>query len=350
MMAQPSARSAFRVGLMLALAVAALAGAWLARQEILLGLLAVLVAVVFSFPVGWLSRVVPRGVAVLLVLALVGGGAAGLSAAAAPTLVRQFNQLTQNAPRALRQARRWLERVEESSAGGGGGGTRGGSGGSTAEKAVTQAIDQAKDTAVPALVGSVTGITAVVLVLVLAAFLVHGPDDYRRGVRRLVPPAQRAVYDELWGRLGASLRRWVGGILVAMTIMGTLTALGLLAVGIEDWLLLGVLTFLGTFVPYLGAVASAVPGVLLALAQSPRHFLLALVVYLGVHVVEGYIVEPFVMKRAVEVKPALLLFGQGVIGAIFGPLGVVVATPIIVCTQVVLDVLWVERRLHERAA
>ncbi len=132
--------------------------------------------------------------------------------------------------------------------------------------------------------------------------------------------------------------------------MGTLTALGLLAIGIEDWFLLGVLTFLGTFVPYVGAVASAVPGLLVALGQSPRHFALAVLVYLGVHVVEGYIVEPLVMRRAVELKPALLLFGQGLLGALFGALGFVVATPLIVAGQVLLDYLWVERRLRKDGA
>jgi predicted PurR-regulated permease PerM len=130
-----------------------------------------------------------------------------------------------------------------------------------------------------------------------------------------------------------------------MTIMGTLTAIGLKIAGIEEWFLLGVLTFLGTFVPYVGAVASAVPGILAALAQSPRHALWAAVVYLGVHIVEGYLVEPLVMRRAVEVKPALLLFGQGLFSAVFGLMGTVVATPLIVCAQTLIDYLWVERKL-----
>jgi predicted PurR-regulated permease PerM len=191
----------------------------------------------------------------------------------------------------------------------------------------------------------VGGVTKVILVLVLAAFLVDRPDAYARGLRRLVPPEHEEVFDEAWGRVRDGLRRWVGGILVSMLIMGTLTAIGLFAIGIEDWLLLAFFTFLGTFVPYVGAVASAVPGLLVALGQSPRTFALALLVYLGVHIVEGYIVEPFVMRRAVEIRPALLLFGQGVLGAIFGAIGFVVATPLIVSGQILVGYVWVERRL-----
>jgi predicted PurR-regulated permease PerM len=185
--------------------------------------------------------------------------------------------------------------------------------------------------------------------VVLAAFLVYRPDTYRHGLRQLFPARRQPVFDELWDRLRNALRHWVGGILVSMTIMGTLCAVGLLLVGIRDWLILGTLTFLGTFVPYLGAVASAVPGLLAALAQSPHHLLLAAAVYLGVHVVEGYIVQPAVMRRAVELNPALLLFGQGVLGAVFGVLGIVVATPLLVCAQVAVQYLWIERRVQRQA-
>jgi predicted PurR-regulated permease PerM len=139
----------------------------------------------------------------------------------------------------------------------------------------------------------------------------------------------------------------VGGIVIAMALMGGLTAAGLAAVGIEQWLLLGVLTFLGTFVPYVGAIASAVPGLLAGLAQSPRQFLLAGAVYVGVHLVEGYLVQPLIMRRAVEIRPALLLFGQGVFGAVFGLLGTIVATPMLVCIQALTGYLWVERRIDK---
>jgi len=64
-----------------------------------------------------------------------------------------------------------------------------------------------------------------------------------------------------------------------------------------------------------------------------------------VHLVEGYLVEPLVMRRAVDLRPALLLVGQGLFGAIFGLMGTVVATPLIVCMQELTEYLWVERRL-----
>jgi predicted PurR-regulated permease PerM len=325
-------------------ALALLAGLWVARHVILLGFLAVLLAVVFSFPVNLFRRVMPRGVAVLAVLVLFGGALAGIGALAAPTLSRQSTQLRETVPRVVRDVRKRISHVQAQSG--------------LAEEARSpppaqpqgpEALTEAGAKALNAAADVVGGLTEAILVLVLAAFLVHRPDLYHRGLRRLIPAAHERTFDEAWARVHDGLRHWVGGIVVAMVIMGTVTALGLLAIGIQDWLLLGVLTFLGTFIPYVGAVASAIPGLFVALGESTHHFALALLVYLGVHVVEGYIVEPIIMRRAVELKPALLLFGQGVFGAVFGPLGFVVATPSIVCAQILVDLLWVERRLGKAA-
>jgi predicted PurR-regulated permease PerM len=319
-----------RHGLVLLAAAAALALAWLAREALLLAFLGVVIAVVFSFPVGWLTRWVPRGAAVLLLL-LVLAGAVGLAATLfAPTAVEQIDDLRAAAPKALADVRQWFSRR---------------SGPEVAKGGAAKVAEKAGEVALPALLGIVSAATAAVLVLVLGAFLVAAPETYRRGLRKLVPRDSEAVFDETYARLAHALRRWVGGIVVSMTIMGTLAALGLWVAGIHDWFLLGVLTFLGTFVPYVGAIASAVPGLLVALTQSQSHFLYAAAVYLGVHLVEGYLIAPLVMRRAVEIKPALLLAGQGTLAAIFGIPGAVVATPLIVCAQTLVGYLWVERRL-----
>src|SRR5207237_10337326 len=105
-------RRAVQVGLILLACAAALALLWLAREVLLLGFLGVLIGVVFSFPVGWLSRVMPRGVAVLLVLLALVGATAGLVALAAPVLQRELDQLRESVPRAIQKAQGWVRSVQ----------------------------------------------------------------------------------------------------------------------------------------------------------------------------------------------------------------------------------------------
>jgi predicted PurR-regulated permease PerM len=341
-----------RAGLRVLAWVVVAAAAWLARDVFLLVFVAVVLAVALSFPVSWLGRLMPRAAAVIATLLALGGILAGITAFAAPTIAEQFSSLQEKAPQALRDARAWLERIRSASVPAPG--TRSPAPPAPAPRDAPSPLTpemaiKAAERAVPALGVAVGTIVRVVLVIVLAAFLVYDPDAYRRGVRKLLDPGARLHLDELWMRVREGLRRWVGGILVSMTIMGTLTAVGLLLAGIDGWLVLGTLTLLGTFVPYLGAIASAVPGLLVAAAQSPRHLALAFAVYLGIHIVEGYLVEPLVIRRAVQLNPALLLAGQGAFGAVFGVLGIVVATPALVCLQIATEYLWIEVRQRKAA-
>jgi hypothetical protein len=151
---------------------------WLARDVLLLAFFAVVLAVVMSFPVGWLSRVMPRGAGVLAVLLLGLGFMAGVGAVAAPTLSAQVASLRERAPRAIEQARRRLQPLLQGGGGGdaragaapsggarepgggdrSGGGERGGGGGVAAQAAAKVA---------PAALWVVGGVTELVLLVVL---------------------------------------------------------------------------------------------------------------------------------------------------------------------------------------
>lgn len=340
---QPLLRHPVVVGLSLLLLAATIVALATVRELVLVCVLAILVAVVLSFPIGLLSRVMPRGLATLLVLVVLLASIVGALRFALPAIRDQLAEVVDRLPMAIDQIDSWLRWIQRQAPLG----DRAGAG--PAKDWITEGFRKGASKAVPALFGIASGFTFAVLVLALGFFLALEPDAYRRGLRRLAPREQESVVDEGWARIGGALRGWLGGILVAMTIMGLITAFGLWAVGIDAWLVLGALTFVGTFVPYAGAIASAIPGVLLALTQSPRHGLLALAVYVGVHIVEGYIVEPLIMKRAVRIRPALLLGWQLVFGGIFGPLGVVVATPVLACVQAAVEYFWVERRLGKPA-
>ena len=316
-----------------------------AQNVVLLGFLAILIAVMFSFPVGWLSRIIPRIAAVLLTVLLTFGLAGGMVAVATPVVVDQGKQLMDNLPDAAHRAEAWLRRAQRDKT------VRQLTNGKDVAATLKAKVPQAVETVAsftPMMLGRVVELVSTfVLLIVLAAFLVYRPSLYERGLLALLPRRFEPAFTELWARLGQGLRGWVGGTVLAMFLVGTVTGVGLWLAGIQGWALLGLLTFVGTFVPYVGAVSSSVPGLLIGLSQSPNHFFFALGVYLGVHVIEGYVVQPLVMRRAVEANPALLLFFQALMGALFGLLGLIVATPLLTVLQITVTTLWIERRLHK---
>jgi predicted PurR-regulated permease PerM len=327
-------------------ALAAVAATIYLRDVWITGFLAVILAILLDFPVRLLGKIMPRGAATLLTLALGLAGAYFLTPLFLNPLADQARELEEKVPQALEQGRSWLHRTTQPAPGKP----------AAPAAAIAQGVEK-KTQDLPGTIVSGAGSailhatefgTTLILLLALGLFFVHEPQEYRRWLRALVSHKYEKTFDTLWDRLEIGLHRWVRGVLIAMTLMGTFTAIGLKLAGVQNWLLLGALTFFGTFVPYVGAIASAIPGLIMALSQSGSTFLLASAVYAGVHVVEGYIVEPFVMKRAVTIHPAILLLWQATMGYLFGIPGIVVATPLYVCLKITLDTLYVERHLAKK--
>lgn len=194
----------------------------------------------------------------------------------------------------------------------------------------------------------IAGIFAnVVLVAVAGIYLAINPQLYCSGLLQLFPPADRDEARDTIETLAGALKLWLVGQLGAMILVGTLTTLGLYALGIESALALGFLAGLLEFVPFVGPILSAIPAVGLALATDPWLALWVLGLYLLVQQIEGYLITPLVQQRTVDLPPVLTIFAIVGFGILFGPLGILFATPLAVVCFVLVKKLWVQETLGE---
>jgi predicted PurR-regulated permease PerM len=189
-------------------------------------------------------------------------------------------------------------------------------------------------------VGGVLG--AVVYVLFVTLYFAFSPAIYRRGVLALVPPGHRARAEQLLDALTTTLRRWLGAQLITMITLAIASGIGLRLFGIPLAFALGLLAGLLLFVPYLGSIASAIPALLIALTVSPTHMLYVALLYVGIHLAEGYLLSPLLQRRAVDTPALLVLGSQLIAGALWGILGLMFATPIVATVLVVVRLLYVD--------
>ena len=166
-----------------------------------------------------------------------------------------------------------------------------------------------------------------ILLAITALYLAISPALYQRGMVRLVAIRHRARALDIMREVGRTLRRWLLGQLIDMVVVGVISATGLSLLGVPVPLALGVLAGLLTFIPYFGAAVSGIPAVLIALTVSPAIALYTVGVFVLCHVVEGYVLSPLVQRRLVELPPALTLLSMAASGALFGPLGIILGTP-----------------------
>jgi len=197
--------------------------------------------------------------------------------------------------------------------------------------------------------GSALGVLGnLVLVVFGGLYFATQPRLYRDGLVKLAPPAAQPSLEGTFDACGEALRRWLLGQLLSMTVSAVLTTLGLWLIGVPGYLALGLLAGLAEFVPVVGSILAAVPGILQALSQGGVELAAwAVLVYLAVQQLQGNVVTPLVTRRMVSLPPALTLFAIVAFGLVFGPLGVLFAAPLTVVAFVAVKKLWVREALGE---
>jgi len=189
-----------------------------------------------------------------------------------------------------------------------------------------------------------------VMMLFLGLYFAVEADLYLRGMLRLVPPARRQRAAEIMHETAGAIWFWMLGRAFSMAVLGSLTTIGLWGLGVPAPVALGVLAGLLTFVPYLGAILSAVPSLLLAAAVDLHLAIYVAALYVGVHAVEAYLLVPLVQRHMVHVPPALGLANQVLLGVLGGFLGLLLATPLLAAGLVVVRMVYVEDLLGDRQA
>ncbi|MEP6692617.1 MAG: AI-2E family transporter [Gemmatimonadaceae bacterium] len=175
-------------------------------------------------------------------------------------------------------------------------------------------------------------------VLVMGIYLTTQPALYRELLISLFPPVHRDLVRNLMSELGKTLRAYIVGQLASMVFLGTVTAIGLFALGVPYALTFGVFTGLVSIIPFFGTLFSTLLPAMFALGSDGGVTKALLVVLLGVvvHLLEGNFVTPRVMQRQVNVPPVLSIMGVLIVGKLLGPVGLIVALPMLAVLLVIV--------------
>ena len=199
------------------------------------------------------------------------------------------------------------------------------------------------------IIGLFSALGNVLVIVFLGLSFAADPGSYRDGVLRFIPPKKRGRWAKVLDGAGETLRHWLFGQIITMTVIFLCTWAGLAFLGIGGSLILGLQAGLLAFVPTVGPLVAGVIILLASLASGVHALLGALGVYLAVQCLESYGLTPFIQKRALDIPPATIFAGQLVLGVIFGLWGIALALPMMAVIKVLLEQLYVEDTLGEDA-
>jgi predicted PurR-regulated permease PerM len=283
----------------------------------------------FARPLGLATN---WGIAIVLVLLLLFLLATGGFMARA--LADQFSELLDQLPGALERLRDQVEQY------------------AWAERLLQRASpaglfsEEGRRAATSAVTSTFGAIGNLVILLFIGIYVALNPGFYRTGLRLLLAPSIRPRGEAVMDKCAATLKNWLVAQMISMTVVGTLTGIGLWLVGMPLAFILGVIAGLLAFIPNIGPILSIVPALLIAFPEGTSMVLWVVAIYVAVQALESYLITPIVQQERVNLPPAFILAMQLLLGVLFGLLGLLLAMPIAALGMTLVRELYVRDYLE----
>lgn len=346
---------------------------WVARSVIIVLLIGVIVGIALVPAVDWLERHrIKRGLGGALVMLLIVGFIAGLIALAAPTLRQQSRELQQKLPEVVdaiekrvgpgteikdllpAQTKPASTPDEKASSQPGEAPSEADDKGASAEKKkpglrgrLGEQLSGIAGMLFPVVSGIFAVVGAVFLVIFIAIFVASDPELYQAGLVHLIPKKSRPRAREVFREMSHALRNWLLARLLAMITVGLVTLAALLLLRVKAAAILAMITALLEFIPFFGPIVSSVPAMGMALIDSPEKALAVAGAFFFIQQLEGNIITPLLLKKRVDIPPALTIGTVALMGVIFGVAGMLIAEPLLAATLVAVKMLYVEDQIGD---
>jgi predicted PurR-regulated permease PerM len=328
---------------------------WVAHPVVFLFFLGVLFALPIAQGADWFeARRIPRGVGVTIILTVFLGLLIGGGVGMAPILRSQSQELQQRLPEAMDKIDAWLGHRangvlgilfnESSSTDSVRRATVVDSTtivrtstthadtvalGSDLRREMTRQFSGAQHSFLRVMTSTFAITGAFLLVLFIAAYIAADPPLYHGGILQLVPSRERDRAALTLTRLATTLRRWLVTQLIAMVVIGAVTTVFLFVIHVKAALPLGILAGVSKFIPIVGSIFAAIPAIAMAFIDSPHKALVVALGYIIIQFIENHLLVPVLMKRGVDLPPAMTLGIQALMSVLFGFLGLLVAVPLL---------------------
>ncbi|HEX5547138.1 MAG TPA: AI-2E family transporter [Ktedonobacterales bacterium] len=346
--ADPSARRRFSITVTTrtllvgaAIGVAILIGAIIVTQALgtLIALvLAIILGEAIRPVVAWLRRYrIPAPLAVLLIY-VVGAVIFGvLIWLLLNPIISQINNLTTHLPEYLAKLQQQADDLERQ--------LRAQGPLSDLIDTISQSLANLAQQFIPRLIavplGLLTGVFSLfinaVILLTMTLFWFLATDELKPFVVGLFPPASQDHASQVFTEIGRAFGGYIRGTLIAMLLIGGLTGTGLALLGVPYALLLGILAGFTELLPYLGPWISGTVSVLVALITvDPGKALQVILLFILIQNIEGNVIEPLVMSRAVKINPLVVIVAVLIGLDLLGIVGAILAVPVAAAIQIII--------------
>ncbi|WP_027857037.1 AI-2E family transporter [Marinobacterium jannaschii] len=189
---------------------------------------------------------------------------------------------------------------------------------------------------------SITGVMTLLVYLVLVPILVF---FFLKDGRMLAGwwlsflPEKRDMMTKIWNEMDDQIANYIRGKVIEIVIVGGVTYIAFVFLGINYAALLGIMVGLSVLIPYIGAALVTLPVALIAFFQWGwgNEFLWLMIVYAVIQALDGNVLVPLLFSEAVNLHPVAIIVAVLFFGGLWGFWGVFFAIPLATLIKAILN-------------
>ncbi|TSC68901.1 MAG: hypothetical protein G01um101466_264 [Parcubacteria group bacterium Gr01-1014_66] len=173
-----------------------------------------------------------------------------------------------------------------------------------------------------------SGLFTLMLMFVFSFYLAAQEKGIENFLRIVTPVKHESYILDLWDRSQKKLGRWLRAQMLLGAIVGVFIFIGLTMLGVEQALLLALITSVFEIIPVVGPILAAIPAIMIGFLISPVVGVSIIALYIAVQQVESHIIVPVVMKKAVGLSPLVVVVALLIGAKLGGIFGILLAVPL----------------------
>lgn len=296
--------------------------------------LVTLIVLVLNPGVGWLEKhKVPRPVSAGIIAVVVIAAIGAVMWLMVPTATRETKELFRFLPGYMAETQKWLVAKGEAV------------GLNIKSMNLSQAVEMLYTRTGPILsrigtytLSAVTLIVSGFVVFISVIYMLASPRPIVEGALRLLRPEQSERVTTVVQRIALQMRQWSLAMAAGMTAIFLLTYILLgLILHVPFAFLFSVLAGLLEIVPTVGPILSAIPPIVIVLADDPTKAIWVAVGFIIIQQIENNLIIPLILGGGMKLHPVSVIFAVLVMGGMFGILGIFLAVPALAALKIVVE-------------
>lgn len=170
----------------------------------------------------------------------------------------------------------------------------------------------------------------------IAFYMLLDFNNVRSHLLNFIPKKIHTEVITLGDKLNKMLKKYVQGTLLIMLLLFICQSIGFTIAGLKAPLVFGLFCAITNIIPYFGPYIGGIPAVIVGFTMDPLTGIFCLISVIVCQFLESYFLNPVVMSKTMKLHPVTIMIGLLLFGHFFGILGMILSTPVIACTKLIL--------------